>query len=97
MSRIKLKWHSKEDDRVCPICKALNNHEWTFVVGTDQFPNVLTANGQNVWDVHQGSRAHGHQGFNCRCHITSKISYGNMLEKIENLKNEALEKLETLP
>ena len=82
------------DQRTCRVCKALNGYTWTFVVGKDQFPNMLTFNGQNVWDVHQGSRAHGHQDFNCRCHITPEIDLQSILEKVQTWKKDLEEQLE---
>ena len=97
MASITLTWHTVMDDRACPVCKALNEHTWTFVVGKDTFPNMLTAGGQNVWDVHQGSRAHGHERFNCRCHITSEIELKDLVEKVETWKTELETRLETMP
>jgi len=74
------------DEKTCPICKALNGHTWTFVVGKDVFPNMLIANGQKVWDIHQGSKAHGHEQFNCRCHITSQINLKDLHDRIKIMK-----------
>ena len=51
---------------VCPICKALHGHTWTFTT-PEPFPDKLIANGMVVWSMGQGSRAHGHQRFNCHC------------------------------
>jgi len=96
MTSITLTWHSIIDSRTCPVCKVLNGHTWTFIVGKDQFPNMLIANGQNVWDVHQGSKAHGHSQFNCRCHITSEIDLGDLVETVQTWKNELEANLEAL-
>jgi len=97
MPSIELTWHTQMDDRVCPICKALNNYVWKFVAGKDNFPNVLQVNGQNVWDVHQGSRAHGHEGFNCRCHISSEIFLSDLRERFEAKRDELKANVEAMP
>ena len=68
MPSITITWNAINDFRTCPICKALHGRKWTFTT-PEPLPAELTANGQIVWNLGQGSRAHGHQKFNCRCSL----------------------------
>lgn len=76
------------DYGTCTTCRLLNGNTWTFIVGKDTFPTMLIFYGQNVWDIHQGSKAHGDKPYNCRCHITSKIDISDVKERIETLKDQ---------
>jgi hypothetical protein len=74
------------------------------VIGTDEFPSYLQHPQHGlVWYVWGGSRAHGHQRFNCRCHITAEFDLSDLLYKvglwrtqlISRLDDEALLEMET--
>jgi len=74
------------DERTCPICRALHNYTWTFVVGEDKIGNELIHPQFGVvWSVSQGSRAHGHQNYNCRCHIEPEVDLSDLKEKVQSL------------
>ena len=68
-----IKWQSREDERVCPICAAINGYEWTFTVPNPLPTELVHPQFGVVWTLGLGSRAHGHQKYNCRCnvHITN--------------------------
>ena len=68
MPSITITWKTRRDIVVCPICKALEGYKWTFTT-PEPLPTQLTGNGQVVWNIGQGSRAHGHEKFNCRCSL----------------------------
>ena len=87
MPSITITWNAINDAITCPICRALHNHEWTFVT-PDPMPNELTYNGQIVWNTAVGSQAHGHQNFNCRCSIHPRIDLSDVKAKLETLKEE---------
>jgi hypothetical protein len=83
---LKLTWHSMDDYRTCKICKALNGYEWIIESGKNVFYNTLTHPVYgDVWNVNEGSRAHGHKSDNCRCHITSEFDLSDLLRKTEKL------------
>ena len=88
MTSITLTWHTQMDNRVCPTCRLLNGNTWTFIVGKDTFPTMLKFCGRPVWDIHQGSQAHGDNPYNCRCHITSKIDMSDIKTRMETLKEQ---------
>lgn len=57
------------DARTCPICQALHGYQWTFTT-PEPLPQELVHPQQGiVWNLAQGSRAHGHQRYNCRCSL----------------------------
>ena len=93
---ISVTWHAHVDERTCPVCLALNNYTWVFetTVGT----TVSTVQGGFrtflvhpsfgvVWDMQQGSKAHGHERYNCRCHITSEVDVSDLKQRIQALYN----------
>ena len=92
-------WHTQHDDRVCPICRAIDGYKWVF----DSVPPeslVHPAYGE-VWNVQMGSLAHEHQlhkgskyGLisNCRCRVEGNIeSLAGLALEIHNLKEELQE------
>jgi hypothetical protein len=70
-----------KDDRVCPICQALEDYTWTFSEGV---PTVLEHNGMVVWDETIGSAAHGHKG-NCRCHIHPQFDFSDIKARMQQI------------
>jgi hypothetical protein len=70
------------DDRVCPICQAINGYTWTF---TDEpMPTVLIhPQFGAVWDITSGSEAHGHKDGSCRCHMEKIIELHDVLERAQ--------------
>jgi hypothetical protein len=83
---LKLTWHTQHDDKVCPICNAIDGYTWIIESGKNVFYNSLTHPAYGiVWDVNQGSQAHGHHGNNCRCHITPEFDLSDLVRKTEKL------------
>lgn len=81
MPTLTITWHAVIDNRTCPTCKALDGHQWVFEAGKDQFDGTLRVLGWVAWDLAQGSKAHGHQTYNCRCWITYEIDLEDVLAK----------------
>ena len=74
------------DDRVCPICRAIDNYIWAF---TDEVPNSLIhPEYGEVWNIYVGSQAHGHLGNNCRCHIEPKFDLKDLLETVKRFRDQ---------
>ena len=83
MASVTITWQTVGDDKVCPVCKALEGHQWTFPVGEGGIPNELTAEPVGtVWDVASGSQTHGHKG-NCRCSLQCDLDLHDILVKLE--------------
>jgi hypothetical protein len=93
MSLIMVTWHAHVDDRTCPICLALNGYTWGFEVGGDYGTSVATVQGSIrsflvhpefgvVWELSIGSKAHGHQRYNCRCHVTSEVDISDLRKRV---------------
>lgn len=104
MPSVSITWHTQGDDKVCPICRALNNYTWTF---TGKVPSSLNHHTYGeVWNIHLGSLAHEHRfatprkkggvshtgkyGLmsNCRCHITPQFDLHDVLETVTKLRND---------
>jgi hypothetical protein len=84
MATLSLTWHAMHD--ACPTCKALNGYIWTFKTGSDMFNNLLFHPSYGVvWDVQNGSKAHGHHGWNCRCRITAAFDLSDTLASAQKL------------
>ena len=87
MASISLTWHAVMDDRTCPICMALDGYTWTFETGADTFGDYLTHPTYGVvWDVHRGSKAHGHIGANCRCDMSHETDMKDLLTQTKILQ-----------
>jgi len=72
------------DDRTCPICMAMNGYTWTFEAGKDDFGNELFHPTYGVvWNIHMGSKAHGHATDNCRCGMSTRFDLSDLLEKVK--------------
>jgi len=86
--KIRFRWNAILDERTCPVCEALHGHEWEFEVTSAPLPQELTFNGQTVWNMGQGSRAHGHTRANCRCTLEfnpdTDIDMSDVFEMVQN-------------
>jgi len=82
------------DNVTCKICAALNGYTWFFDVGGDYGTSVQTVEGSIrsflvhpefgvVWEISIGSKAHGHQRYNCRCFVTSEIDVSDLRKRVE--------------
>lgn len=81
MPTLSITWHIK-DAGACPVCKALNGYTWVFDTGKHELGDELVHPQFGVvWSLSQGSRAHGHERFNCRCHITYDIDLEDVRAK----------------
>jgi hypothetical protein len=101
MPSVSITWHAVNDDRTCPICRAIDGYTWTF---TDTVPDSLVhpVYGE-IWNVTLGSLAHEAKQFgkkygllsNCRCRTESKAEFQDLIyliqQKIDELKNEVKE------
>jgi hypothetical protein len=86
-----LTWHTTLDNRTCPICAGLDGYTWTFTVGQDEFPSYLQHPTYGlVWYVWGGSHAHGHQRYNCRCHITTRFDFSDLVAKIQKFHDQVM-------
>jgi hypothetical protein len=86
MPTISITWHATLDERTCPICQSLHGFHWVFDVGETPLPQHLTHPSYGtVWSTYAGSRAHGHEVFNCRCTITPDVDMSDIQARIDNL------------
>jgi hypothetical protein len=94
-NEVSLTWHTKKDDNVCPICKAIDGYKWIF---TSEVPDSLIhpVYGE-VWNTQMGSLAHEHKlgkakyGIfpTCRCHVEGKVeSLAGLAEEVRRIKEE---------
>jgi hypothetical protein len=97
MPSISITWHTVGDDRVCPICRAIDGYTWVFTAGKDIMTDALYHPIYGiVWSMEQGSNAHAH-GYlsgrqnNCRCRIEPRLNLEDILAKCIFLK-ETLQK-----
>jgi hypothetical protein len=102
MPSVSITWHTQHDDRVCPICQAIDGYKWVF---EGEVPDSLIhpLYGE-IWNVVTGSLAHEQQQFgkkhgllsNCRCKTEGGIEDIRDLlylaqKVIDELKNEVSE------
>jgi hypothetical protein len=93
MPSVSITWRTQGDDRVCPICRAIDGYTWTFI---NEVPDSLIhpVYGE-VWNVVTGSLSHEHSQFgkkygllsNCRCHIEPKFDLKDLLESVKKLRD----------
>jgi uncharacterized protein with gpF-like domain len=89
MPTITVTWNAVMDQRTCPICREINGHTWVFQVSETPMPDSLIHPKHGiVWDKFVGSKAHGHERFNCRCSIIPHVDVRDIHAKIQVLKNE---------
>lgn len=92
MPSISITWHAMMDERTCPVCRILHGYTWTFVTGKDILGDSLVHPQWGiVWNVAQGSQAHGHEQYNCRCHIESHLDVSDLRAKIQQMLVMAVE------
>jgi len=88
MPSITITWDATLDMHTCPICRALHGYSWTFTT-PDPMPDELVHPAYGVvWNKVVGSKAHGHQRFNCRCSIIPRMNVSDVLEQVQLLKQE---------
>lgn len=96
-----IKWHTKHDDRVCPICKAIDNYE--FGPYTEVPNNLVHPTYGEVWNVTLGSLAHEHKlhkgskyGLlsDCRCSIEPQFDLKDLAKVIHQLRNDLMAAVE---
>lgn len=81
-----IQWNTQHDDRVCPICQAIEGYTWIF---EGQVPDSLEhPQFGEVWNKIEGSGAHGHKDNTCRCHLKIQISAKDLLEKLKKLRDD---------
>ena len=98
MSRILVTWHASIDARTCPICKDLNGYTWIFEAGTGEFDSYLTHPKHGmVWYIFQGSKAHGHERFNCRCSMSVDYDLEDILAKCVFLRETIVQSENIIP
>lgn len=89
MPSVSITWHTMHDDRVCPVCFAIDGYTWTF---TGVVPDSLVhpVYGE-VWNTVLGSLAHethGSKTFSeCRCHIEPKFDLADLLKSVKHLRD----------
>ena len=102
MPSVSITWHTQHDDRVCPVCRAIDNYTWTF---TDEVPSSLThPQYGEVWNTTQGSYAHEQHLKKsktgtiptCRCHIEPKFNLKDLVEKIRVFRDEVKASLQAI-
>ncbi len=69
MPSVAITWKAKMDERTCPICRALHGYKWTFTTPEPLPTELLHPTFGVVWNLSSGSRAHGHNSYNCRCSL----------------------------
>jgi uncharacterized protein with gpF-like domain len=86
MPVITIRWDATLDERTCPICQSLHGHHWVFDVGDTPLPdNLVHPSYGTVWNTWDGSRAHGHERFNCRCTITPDVDMSDLVAQVEQI------------
>ena len=102
MPSISIIWHTQKDDRVCPVCKAIEGY--IFGPYEDVPDSLVHPTYGEVWNITIGSLAHEHQVHrgskyglisNCRCHVETKLDVKDLIyllqKKIDEIKNQVAE------
>ena len=69
MPSITIIWNAINDARTCPICRAVHGYAWTFTTPAPLPQELVHPQYGVIWNLSQGSKAHGHSGHNCRCSL----------------------------
>ena len=86
MPTLSLTWVTVHDERVCPICAALEGYTWVFEVGVGQLPSELVHPEFGVvWTVGLGSEAHGSHEGSCRCGLLYKFDFSDLVARTQHL------------
>jgi hypothetical protein len=96
MAIMTITWVTALDDLVCPVCKPLHNHTWTFNTHEHPFPNTLTSPVTRlpVWDcIRDKSLSHLQlinrgEGIKCRCTVKASFNVSNITAKLQQLHDE---------
>jgi hypothetical protein len=90
MPSVSITWHTMHDDRVCPVCNAIDGYTWTF---TGTVPNNLThpVYGE-VWNTTLGSMAHATHKTqvifaDCRCRIEPQFDLADVLIAVKKFRD----------
>ena len=74
MPLLTLTWVTMGDAAVCPICQNIEGYVWVF--NGEPMPNELThPTYGTVWNVQQGSEAHGAHDGSCRCRMQHQFDF----------------------
>lgn len=88
MPSLSITWHTMKDERVCTVCQALEGYTWTFECGKDSMDGTLFHPSFGVvWNMSEGSAAHGHDSGTCRCHITHDIHLADVIARLTRIRN----------
>ena len=86
MPALTLIWVTLHDERVCPICAALEGFTWTFLLGLGQLPGELVHPEFGVvWTVGLGSGAHGNHAGTCRCSMLYMLDFSDLFVRTQHL------------
>ena len=92
MAIMLITWVTKEDVRVCPVCKPHHGTTWRFDTEHDPFPTVLYSHigGYPMWDAtrdrsmsHLQLRNQG-KGVPCRCVLNVTFDLSEIQEAIHD-------------
>jgi hypothetical protein len=101
MPTITITWHTQHDDRVCPICEAIDGY--VFGPYTEVPDSLIHPVYGEIWNIYLGSLAHEQPQFgkkygllsSCRCHTTNQLDARDLLyllqKKIDELKGKFTE------
>lgn len=85
MTGTTITWVAIDDSKTCPICRDIDGYKWVFPISEGVPDQLVHPKYGVVWDKNIGSQAHGHQRYNCRCHIKPGIEVKEIHEKIQRL------------
>lgn len=96
MVTVTVKWVTSKDDKVCPICRAIDGYVWTF---ENEIPeSLIHPDFGEVWNEQMGSLAHEHQVHkgskyglfsSCRCKTENKlVSLKDLADLVRQVKND---------
>ncbi len=92
MTSITVTWHTMEDDRVCPICKALNNYTWIFEAGT--FKGSLEHPMFGVVSTAEHGSTVQHSYGECRCRVSWEIDWTSTINVLTRIRDNIKASLE---
>ena len=95
MAVMTVTWVTKDDLRVCPVCKPLHNNIWAYDTERDAFPQQIYSPvvKKPVWDANRDiSIAHvGFTDAECRCKLKVDFEIQNIDTYLHRLRARALE------
>ncbi len=84
MVSLLVKWQTMHDLRVCPICRALEESGYTWVLQGGETELYHPTFGL-VWTLDSGSDAHGNHAGSCRCNLTFDFDYSDLVPVVQRL------------